>query len=294
MVTNRNRHCSQETFYHEPGVKRKWSSYSMSMDAIFCIPCFLFTDSHSQGEKFRANQGNAFVVNGYSNWKNKGEKICKHETCDAHLNAKIAQVLFQGGWNIESLLDHQSNENEKRRLADVKINRELLERIIDVILLLGRQGLAFRGHNENLVLDTDSISGNFLEVLKMLGSYDERIGAHLRKVKEDHKHVKIQSQKVKKKKKGPGSKITFLSNKSQNKLISIIGDQITNIIIDICLKVLGKRYDILLQVLEKVIGDKSLEDKQRAVAVGLRQSLLKKEIIATACFFKEIFGITGP
>ena len=52
--------------------------------------------------------------------------------------------------------------------------------------------------------------------------------------------------------------------------------------------------DILLQVLEKVIADKSLEDKQRAVAVGLRQSFLKKEIVATACFFKEIFGITGP
>ena len=46
----------------------------MSMDAIFCIPCLLFTDSLSRGEKFRANQGNAFVVNGYSNWKNQGEK----------------------------------------------------------------------------------------------------------------------------------------------------------------------------------------------------------------------------
>ena len=63
---------------------------------------------------------------------------------------------------------------------------------------------------------------------------------------------------------------------------------------DLCLKGLDKRYDILLQVLEKVIGDKSLEDKQRAVAVGLRQSFLKKEMVATACFFKEIFGITGP
>ena len=145
---------------------------------------------------------------------------------------KLLTVLFQGGLNIENLLDHQSNENEIRRLADVKINRELLERIIDGILLLGRQGLAFRGHDENLVLDTDSNSGNFLEVLKMLGSYDERISAHLRKVKEDHEHVKIQSQKAKKKKKGRGSKITFLSNNSQNKLISIIGDQITNIIIE--------------------------------------------------------------
>ena len=41
------------------------------------------------------------------------KKIRKHETCDLHLNAKIAQVLFQGGLNIENLLDHHSNENEK-------------------------------------------------------------------------------------------------------------------------------------------------------------------------------------
>ena len=55
---------------------------------------------------------------------------------------------------------------------------------------------------------------------------------HIFVVKEDHEHVKIQSQKVKKKKKCRGSKITFLSNRSQNKLMSIVGDQITNIIIE--------------------------------------------------------------
>ena len=34
------------------------------------------------------------------------KKTRKHETCDARLNAKIAQVLFQEGLNIENLLDH--------------------------------------------------------------------------------------------------------------------------------------------------------------------------------------------
>ena len=40
--------------------------------------------------------------------------------------------------------------------------------------------------------------------------------------------------------------------------------------------------------------DRDLEDKQRAVATGLRRSFLRTEIVATAILFKEIFAITGP
>ena len=96
-----DRHISP--FYH--------STHSMSLDAIFCIPCLLFTDAHSRGEKFRANQGNAFVVNGFSNWRKQRERFRAHETYDTHLNAKVALVLFQQGVNVEDLLDHQSKEN---------------------------------------------------------------------------------------------------------------------------------------------------------------------------------------
>ena len=43
-----------------------------------------------------------------------------------------------------------------------------------------------------------------------------------------------------------------------------------------------------------VSDDRDLEDKQRSVATGLRRSFLRKEIVATAILFKEIFAITGP
>ena len=89
-------------------MRRKWVNYSMSMDSVFCIPCLLFTDSLSRGEKFRTNQGNAFVVNGFSNWKKQTERIRKHEECDTHHDAEIAQVLFQQGLNIEALFDDQA------------------------------------------------------------------------------------------------------------------------------------------------------------------------------------------
>ena len=63
---------------------------------------------------------------------------------------------------------------------------------------------------------------------------------------------------------------------------------------ELCLKVLHERYDEIIEVLKKVSDDRDLEDKQRAVATGLRRPFLKKEIVATAILFKEIFAITGP
>ena len=164
------------------------------------------------------------MVKGFSNWKKQAERLSKHEECDTHRDAKISHVLFQQWLNIEALFDDQARANEKKSISDVKNNRDLLERVIDVIFLFGRQGLALRGHDGNLSIAENS--GNFLEVLKLLGKYDDKVDEHLRKVEKEHE--KFQAQKGKKR--GRGSLITFLSHNSQEKLINVIGDQITSVI----------------------------------------------------------------
>ena len=184
------------------------------MDAVYCIPCLLFTDATSRSDN-RGNQGNAFGVNSFSNWKNQNERIHAHEASSVHKNAKVAAALFHEGLIMESLMDNQSKEREEERLAAVNNNREVLERILNVIFLLGKQGLAFRGHSENLAADAECNNGKFLQILQLLGKYDEKIDSHLQKVK--HDHAKSRAQK----KKGRGSKVTFMSDKSQNKLIRI-------------------------------------------------------------------------
>ena len=62
---------------------------------------------------------------------------------------------------------------------------------------------------------------------------------------------------------------------------------------ELCLKVFFKRYAVLMTVLQNLVEDSSFDSKKRAVATGLRNSFLRKDIIATACLFKEIFTITG-
>ena len=125
MQGDRNRHCSQAIFHHSNDrcMRRKWVSYSVSLDAVFCIPCLLFTDSTSRGEQFRPSQGNAFTVNGFGNWKKQTTKVRAHEKSDSHQHAKVSQVLFQHHMNIENLIADQGQANETERLKKVKENR---------------------------------------------------------------------------------------------------------------------------------------------------------------------------
>ena len=98
---------------------------------------------------------------------------------------------------------------------------ELLERNIDVIILQEEEGSTLRGHNDKLSLEDVVSNGNFIETLKLLAKYDGKI--------HDHLNIKVQSEHKKnpnkKSLKGRGSKITFWSNKSPEKLIHLIGDK---------------------------------------------------------------------
>ena len=274
---NRMRQCSQGIFYHDDGIKRKWVSYSLSMDAVYCIPCLLFTDATSRSDN-RGNQGNAFVVNGFSNWKNQNERIHAHEASSVHKNAKVAAALFHEGLNMESLMDNQSKEREEERLAAVNNNREVLERILDVIFLLGKQGLAFRGHSENLAADAECNNGNFLQILQLLGKYDEKIDSHLQKVK--HDQAKSRAQK----KKGRGSKVTFMSDKSQNKLIRMIGDQITTVIVEMIKNCIG--WSLIVDSTPDVAHKEQLSICVRIVGRG---GLVSEHILAC----KEANSVTA-
>ena len=69
-------------------------------------------------------------------------------------------------------------------------------------------------------------TGNFVEALKLLSTYDTPLQEHLGKIIERHSTSAGSSGQ-----KGRGSVLTFMSYKSQNKLISIINEYITCTII---------------------------------------------------------------
>ena len=143
---DRSTYCSQQVFFHDDDARQKWISYSLSRDSLFCISCLLFTDSLSHGELARANQGNAFTFSGFSNWKKQHSVVKNHEMSAAHANAKVAEVLFLQEKSIASCMEQQELDEAERRKLKVTSNRNIMKRVVDSIILLGKQGLALRGH----------------------------------------------------------------------------------------------------------------------------------------------------
>ena len=105
-----------------------------------------------------------------------------------------------------------------------------MKRVIDTVIFLGKQELTSRAHREMLANDLPVNTGNFLQTLKYLANYDDGIATHLEKVENNHREMEEKKKGSKKGDKirrfGRGSKLTFMSNDIQNKLIDIISKEI--------------------------------------------------------------------
>ncbi|KAL4586505.1 hypothetical protein LXL04_011141 [Taraxacum kok-saghyz] len=141
-----------------------WLEYSVTQDAAYCLCCYLFKPNvGAQGG------GETFVGVGFKNWAHK-DKLKQHV-------GRVNSVHNQAWSKCTDLL------NNKQRV-DVAIAKhstqsridydERLVATIDCIRFLLRQGLAFRGNNEN---ETSINRGNFIELLQFLADHNESIEA---------------------------------------------------------------------------------------------------------------------
>ena len=79
-------------------------------------------------------------------------------------------------------------------------------------------------------MDPNINTGNFLEALKHLADYGMTIGRHIEKVRQMQEWLASKDGEAKGTK-GRGSKLTFLSNDSQNTLVAVIGNEIASKIV---------------------------------------------------------------
>ncbi|KAG2666570.1 hypothetical protein I3760_15G069500 [Carya illinoinensis] len=147
---------------------------------------------------------------GFRNWKkiNNG-KHCAflnhigEDPCSCHNNAHIDKVM-----------NAQSSEQ-------ILNNRLRVKASIDVVRWLAFQGCAFRGHDETF----DSKNrGNFLEMLKLLASYNDKVGKLvLENAPKSSKYTSPQIQK---------EILEVLAKKVRNKIREDVGDSRFCIIVD--------------------------------------------------------------
>ncbi|KAL4152705.1 hypothetical protein QTP88_000538 [Uroleucon formosanum] len=141
-------------------VPRKWPCYSVGLDVVYCETCWLF-----------ANRGYSYFnpswVNGVNNWHCLSAKIDLHEKSIQHIDAIKVRCIWEKNETIDKLTEQQySNE--------AAYWRNVLKRIIKIILFLTSGNTALRGHehkgkfNEHEYIN----EGNFMRSVKLLAEFD--------------------------------------------------------------------------------------------------------------------------
>ena len=211
-------------------VDRSWLAYSVELDGAFCIPCALFTKSDKR------NQLRSLVNSPLQKWARVSSVIFNHGDKDYH---KDAMTLAKGFiTSIEKPLQgNVAVSMNTQRQANIKANRYILAHMVRATLYLGRQGAAFRGHNESP--DQQSNKGNFRELIEVISTYSPELRLYLEK----------------------NRKTTYLSPQIQNELIGVIGHDII-------------RADVLDETREaryfSILGDESSSAKKEFLSLVIR------------------------
>ena len=145
----------------------------------------------------------SFVNYGYSEWYNIKEKGFRHAGNNYHQQALIeAYGIIEKFENPANTIKTITNENLKQRY---QVYPKVVETLARMVHLLGKQGLALRGHRESSE-DASNNQGNFLTLVHEIAHYYPLLKNHL----DDSLRKDVK----------------YLGPKSQNELIDIIGKKL--------------------------------------------------------------------
>ncbi|KAL6599154.1 hypothetical protein ACP70R_046018 [Stipagrostis hirtigluma subsp. patula] len=116
-----------------------WLEYSESKDRAYCFPCFLMRDRSKKEDGYKA-----FVVDGWNGWHRKA-RLDDH-VGDVGSPHNIAVKKCDDLLNQEQHIDvaYQQKSEAAKNAYLVRLNGS-----VDVVRVLLKQGLAFRGHDES-------------------------------------------------------------------------------------------------------------------------------------------------
>lgn len=199
-------------FHTKNGINRKWLTYCEENHALFCTVCLAFTKPSAYDS--------SFVREGMKDWKHVHQRIEEHEKSHLHQHAAEAYFLRTHKGDIASQL---GGNQLSQRQEQVRRKRQVMDRVVSVIKMIGRQGLSYRGSEFEAAYTLEDRSlnhGNFLEMILLLGMYDTCLQQHLT---DSIKKSKAQHASGSKRR---GSLVTLLSKETTSKVIRVIGQLI--------------------------------------------------------------------
>ncbi|XP_025425713.1 uncharacterized protein LOC112694465 [Sipha flava] len=176
--------------YYSANNKRIWLSYSTELKKIFCSICIVY------GKKGEQNT----FVEGSSDWQHIYLRIGEHENSAHHRDCVNSHFMTKEGKDIKKMIIYGCTDV---RGQQIERRRNIIERIVDVVKLIGKCGLAYRGKRNEAAYTLNNPNID---------------------------HVKREKIKDKGSKQG-GGLITFLSKNTFNNILEVCSDLITETIV---------------------------------------------------------------
>ena len=181
--------------------------YSILKDKVYCYVCSLFRQGLGR------EKGNPAWITGIDDWskmkgsrgKNKMGKLETHFSSAAHSSALHDYLHFIcNEKHVDKLLTKDKHERmvelENKRVQ----NREVVEILLDVVLVLTRNGLALRGSESS----DDYGDGNFCDIVQLISRHNPVMKAWLANRGSRKYHT------------------TYMSPRRQNEFITLLGEEI--------------------------------------------------------------------
>lgn len=158
-------------FYLEDGQKlnRNWLTYNSSEQKLYCSICLAFSD------------GESIFCQGFNRFRHLTQTVHEHEKSKAHTDSVKTYISYNEETTIDCMLFEKQLLKRKKEVIEL---RQVASTIINVLKLIGKQGLAIRGQFESAYsFDDPSVNhGNFLEIILLLCNYDKNLEAHITRV----------------------------------------------------------------------------------------------------------------
>lgn len=195
----------QKVFCCKDGTNRGWLTYCQERHALHCSVCIAFAKLYDRSP----------FITGMTDWKHVHQRIVEHEKSMAHKTCAEAYFLNASKCDVKHLLSGSQLSSHREQMRK---RRQILERVVDVVKLIGKRGLSYRSGNEAAyMLDDSNIDhGNFLEMILLLSKYDVCLKEHLKECTEKSKKLHQTGAT------GRGSLVTLLSKRTINSVIDTI------------------------------------------------------------------------
>ncbi len=124
-----------------------------------------------------------FVTKPFKSWANKTQKMSAHTSLGYHLTACTKMREFLATYEHPSqAINTRLDDVAQKQLEE---NQQVIESLFKIVMLLGKQGLAFRGHRDDNVEWTEQTDeecenqGNFIELVRFRAETDTALRKHL-------------------------------------------------------------------------------------------------------------------